>query len=585
MLHAQMHQVTKHLNALGHEEHRKALGRLSQNVHKSLITKLVDRFGASDERPEQEPLVQPTPRPTPDEPQPTPETPEDTESPQQNKPVLKRSNASSWEEADLSALAVSDSDGAPCITNPRIWWRHPLLRLAAVWIILFTDFYIYGEDPVQDSHVNYLFFGVFEDMFITAWPKNKMTFKIIRIALCTFCLIFSLTFGRWVIHHKILRDFCGLQMFHGTQGVGVVNFLTFVVCFEYILPYPINYIESGTFDGPITEESVLKYYEWGKIWQSTAAIADVLSITMITDAVLQDRTVWPKWAPGLKWLWNDACGGWVRVLSPYFFLGVFCPLIIHGLWSHHGKSNGIYTVEEIMTAEFATTQWIRVLVAALLTMVDITTCLQDWEFPAYSSPADFKVVGTFMSDLDIPCFSNLFKRLFRCTCIPEEFWECLHFKMSGKWIAYLPAFGALGVDWWYMARTIFPYTPQKFAQYERPTDCVIFSITDEDFIARAYKAGELLEDFVDQVTYEARKGIESDVPIHAKFCDQPVWLKYVPFALGIGAGVAFVVLVFRAEYYWDKYTERVDQEQVKHNLQEHYEQSSQVVQRLSRTEE
>jgi len=89
-------------------------------------------------------------------------------------------------------------------------------------------------------------------------------FRVIRVTLFTFCCIFSLMLGRWVIHHKFLQDFLGLQMFSGTQGVGVVNFVTFMVTFEYILPYPINYIESGTTASPITEDSVLKYYQWGK---------------------------------------------------------------------------------------------------------------------------------------------------------------------------------------------------------------------------------------------------------------------------------------------------------------------------------
>jgi len=448
------------------------------------------------------------------------------------------------------------------------------MRLLAVWTVLFMDFYIYGADPVQDSHVNYPSFGVFEDMFIIKWP-TETKFKVIRIMLTVGCVYFSLLVGRWLIHHKILRDCLGLKMFAGTQGVGVVNFLTVFTTFEYILPYPINYIESGTAPSPITEESVLKVYQWGKIWQSTAAIADVLSITMITDAVLQDRTVWPNWAPRLKWLWNDACNGWVRILAPYFFMGGLTPLIVFGLWTDDAKSNGVYTMERFATADLATTQAMRVLVAAILTMVDIITCLQDWEFPAYSSPADFKVVGTGFSELDIPIFSNFLKRHFGdIRCVGPEFWDNFRFQMSGKWLAYLPAFGALMADWWYLTRTIFPYEPQNFAQYERPEDCIIFKITNDSFIATAYPGGVLQKDMAGEITYEARKGLEHDVALHAKFCDHPAFLKFVPLALGIGVGVSFIVLVFRAEYYWDRYAERVDKDEVKRNLEEYAEQSA-----------
>jgi len=284
--------------------------------------------------------------------------------------------------------------------------------------------------------------------------------------------------------------------------------------------------------------------------------------------VLQDRTVWPNWAPRLKWVWNDAYGGWVRVVAPYVFLGVLLPIIINGLWEHGHKSNGIYTVEQIMTADFATTQFVRVLIAALLTMVDMLTCLQDWEFPAFSSPTDFKVVGTFMSEIDIPIFTRFFKKHFgHHKWVQPQFWECLHFRMSGKWLAYLPAFGALGVDWWYMGRTILTYIPQDFAQYERPDDCLIFTITNQSFIDSAYdKTGNILADMVSEVTYEARKGLEPDVSIHSRFCDNPAFAKYVPFAFGVGLGVAFIALVFRAEYYWDRYAERMEEEVVEKNL-------------------
>jgi len=153
--------------------------------------------------------------------------------------------------------------------------------------------------------------------------------------------------------------------------------------------------------------------------------------------------------------------------------------------------------------------------------------------------------------------------------------------MSGKWIAYLPAFGALGVDWWYMARTIFPYQPQNFAQYERPEDCMIFTITNQSFIQSAYKSGVLQENMAGEVTYEARKDLGVDVQIQARFCDNPAFLKYVPFALGIGAGVAFIVLVFRAEYYWDRYSDRVDRNVVSRKLKQLTEQAEAVQEQVA----
>lgn len=472
---------------------------------------------------------------------------------------LQRSGARVFEQADLSVLASCDNERPPCITNPRIWWRHPALRLAAVWSILFLDFYIYTQDPVQDSYVRYPSFGVFEDLFIIKWPASP-ALQACRIVLSVAISLFSLWFGRQVIHHKFLRDFLGLQMFSENNGTLLVMFLTWVAFFEYCLPYPINLIETGTIEAPITEDSSLTYATWGKIWQSTAAIADMVSIITITDVVLQDRVVWPHFGVGLKRLWNDACGGWVRVLVAWFGFLVALPLIIYGLHASE-HTNGIYSASKADSATSATTQAARVGIAALLTIVDITTCLQDWEFPSFNTPIDFKVTGTFLSELDCPFVANLLRPLSSITCIAEDFWDVFHFRMSGKWIALLPAFGALGCDWWYTCVTIFGYEPANLGQYERPDDCAIFVIRDQAILDAAYDGGELIAEQADLVSWNARQGALSDVLIHSRYCNEDPLLSYLFVVATIAAGIAFAVLILRAELYWDRYAERhVDDE-------------------------
>lgn len=224
-----------------------------------------------------------------------------------------------------------------------------------------------------------------------------------------------------------------------------------------------------------------------------------------------------------------------------------------------GHQNPLYRSEAVLTAHHATTQWMRVAVTALLTMVDLLTCLQDWEFPFFSTPTDILVVGTWLPELECGCLSNLMKAIFRkCTCIPQISWDFLRFHMSAKWIAYMPAFGALGVDWWYMCRTIFTYHPQKLGEYERPEDCGIFVISDRKVLDIAYSQGKLIKEKAHLITYEARAHLSNstDTFIQSKFCDDPPYLKFIPLACGILAGIGFIVLIFRAEYYWDNFAER-----------------------------
>lgn len=486
---------------------------------------------------------------------------------------LRRSKAMQLDSYDLSMLATVDTGHRPCIVNPRIWWRHPLLRLIAVWSILFLDFFIYAVDPAQDSHVTYAFFGVAEDFFVLKWPE-KLVHQISRVVLFIVVSLIGFLFGRFVIHHKFLRDLCGLQMFSENNGTLIVDFLVWVICFEMILPYPVNLIESGTTTGPITEPSVYRYAQWGKFWQTTAAIADTLAIVTISDAVMQDRTVWPEFAPRLKRIWNDAAGGWVRVIAAWAGFFVMLPLIVYGLWCND-KTNGIYDVERVRGLR--TTQWMRVSIASFLTCVDITTVLQDWEFPSFNSPLDFKVVGSFSNVLEIKCLTNLARPISKViTCIPEAFWENFHFKMSGKWLAYLPALGALLMDLYYLVRTIFAYDPLKFAQYAGP-DCTIYIIMNETTVDRLFKDGSIIPETADQISWDARQGYnapgERDRHITSRYCGSPGIYSILALSVGLLAGFAFVVLIIRAEYYWDNYFKR-NEDGLQGRIEEYYEDAS-----------
>jgi len=155
--------------------------------------------------------------------------------------------------------------------------------------------------------------------------------------------------------------------------------------------------------------------------------------------------------------------------------------------------------------------------------------------------------------------------------------------MSGKWIAYLPAFSALGLDLWYLCRTIFSYVPRDFAQYERPEDCVIFSIKNETFINIIYPDGKLNKSMEHEVTYQARKDVETDVSTHAKFCDDPAFLKFIPLAAAGALIFFFFFIVFRAQHYWKNYRDRVDEDEVMMRLSQYHEESHQVVKQASQT--
>merc|ERR1740123_71647 len=211
---------------------------------------------------------------------------------------------------------------------------------------------------------------------------------------------------------------------------------------------------------------------------------------MITDAVLQDRTVWPHWGSSVKRVWNDYHSGWVRVIVVWFVFLVVLPLSIWGLWGTN-RTNGIYTAEVEATGGRSTTQWMRVAIAALILFLDISTCLQDWEFPTFNTPLDFKVPGLFQRELNFPFFTQLLQPISNFVPISKNSWDVFTFQMTGKWVAFFPAFACLGVDLWYMCKTIFTYYPSKVGEYEHPTNCSIYVIHDDSLLKQVYPNGYL----------------------------------------------------------------------------------------------
>jgi len=234
---------------------------------------------------------------------------------------------------------------------------------------------------------------------------------------------------------------------------------------------------------------------------------------------------------------------------------IMLPLIVGGLWLDD-STNGIYKLDEVMSVH--TAQWMRVGIAAILTCVDITTVLQDWEFPSFNAPVDFMIVGSFQTTLDVPCLTHLTRPISKLiTCIPEDFWEIFHFQMSGKWLAYMPAFGSLAVDLYYMCRTIFSFHPLQFGEYHGPEpDCWLYVVVNETVLDGLYGKGFNESTMSGAISWETRKGEFDDVQLTSRFCGNHDYLTVMFLCVGLLSGIAFIALIIRAEYYWDNYFSR-----------------------------
>ncbi|CAK0828102.1 unnamed protein product [Prorocentrum cordatum] len=100
---------------------------------------------------------------------------------------------------------------------------------------------------------------------------------------------------------------------------------------------------------------------------------------------------------------------------------------------------------------------------------------------------------------------------------------------------------------------------QLVGEYVRPEDCVVFVIRDQAVLDEAYSRGSLIPEKLHLVSWEARRGsgvLDGDFIIHSRYCQhlEPLSLFFV--LVGIAAGVGFIALLIRGDYYWDRFWEK-----------------------------
>jgi len=448
---------------------------------------------------------------------------------------------------EAAALAEEDNPpGKPWFVNPHVCWRHPVARIAVVFTIMALDFYIYGEDPVNDSHVEYNFPGlghIYGLLFL--WPREARLVLLRALCIVVFSLLGLYVSRQW-IHHRILRDCMGLSMFEGHKGSLLIMFFGIAGAFYgAALAYNALIPEGAK---PIEPRTYAEIRNVGKAFQIWSVFLDIMSIVQILDAVFQDRTVYPEWAAGFKQVWNTAWGGWFRVLAVWFAVLVAVAAETLAVLDTGPKGpiqwrdNSIGGTSEITRTLFV--NWII--------FCDLLTVCQDWEFPTFNEGLDIKIAGTFQTQISCGCLSGCMRSL--CKCLPSDFVEFFHFAITGPWLTYGPLLLVMMADLG-CARTQFMYNPKTYGQYADPVTGHIWTIIDPDYLQLAYRQGVLVRPELvtwaarhDNATGELLPDALTDIESNSRFLGTHwVWLALLP---GVFAILAFVCLVYGGERAW-----------------------------------
>eukprot|EP00929_Paragymnodinium_shiwhaense_P042140 TRINITY_DN21858_c0_g1_i1.p1 TRINITY_DN21858_c0_g1~~TRINITY_DN21858_c0_g1_i1.p1 ORF type:complete len:610 (-),score=40.34 TRINITY_DN21858_c0_g1_i1:60-1889(-) len=456
------------------------------------------------------------------------------------------------------------------VSNPHIGFRHPLARMIVVCTILGLDFYLYGEDPVNDSYVeaNLPGLGHLYNFVLTLWrfPDIGGGIQFLRLCLILLAAACGAYLGRRWVHHRFLRDYLGLSMFTGCRGTFFVMGGTTGV--TLILAVGVhNMLMWGDADSQITGATGMQMRSFGKLTQSCSATADIVAIIQIFDTVLQDRYRYPAFLASFKKIYIDTWGGWVRVVMAWVALVVLVAATIGAILAT-GQDGITWDSRRVG----GLSEVGRTCLLSIIVFCDLFTVFQDWEFPTFQDAIEADVhtlvAGTFQTQLSCnvvaTCWAGCITwfretclyRLLGCVRLPgPEFFQLV---VTGQWLTYGPLFCVVCLDL-FCTRTQVMYEPKNYGQYVDINTQRVWTIVDTDYLALAYTAGTLKK--ADMITYAARRNTTTGLPLDGSaatdvelnsiyLADSESWatgVKYLFTLPGLSMIVGFICLVGGAE--------------------------------------
>jgi len=415
------------------------------------------------------------------------------------------------------------------LTSPHVCWRHPLARIFVVWLIFVLDMLLYGEDPVNDSHIEANLPGLGHIWnFGLIWP-SQAGLLLLRLFLVSVALLLGSYVGYQWVHHRLLRDFIHMEMFNKSNGTWLIMALCCALTFFLGLLLYNLFVDK---DEVVSSAMGMEMREFAKLTQCCSVIADLIAIIMVTDAVMQDRTFWPNWAPRLKNVWSQAAGGWVRVIVVWV---VFVGGIALAIWGvlQSGRDPGEFEWDDRRIGGL--TEGARTFLMSGIVFCDLFTVVQDWGFPSFQQPTDVPldqhvlIAGTFVSQLQCDLLQRLVQRcgalLQRCPrCLPNGCSQrCkdlvpdpsfFHITIDGAWLTYGPLLFVLCIDL-FCTRTQLMYDPLNYGQYVEPVAERIWTIVDGETLLRAYDHGTLRKGLESLISYQARRNRTTGAPLSA----------------------------------------------------------------------
>lgn len=402
------------------------------------------------------------------------------------------------------STAVPTLEAPSWMNDPHVWWRHPVARITMALLILALDMALFFEDPVNDSQVEAVLPGLGHLYgFFFLWPSSAGA-VLLRVVLCLVALVVGCTFGRQVIHHRLLRNRMRLDMFQDCKGTfAVMSCCCIVTLLVACLLYDLI-LGTSELDGSMR----MTTSSFCKLSQCCSVSLDIIAIVMIVDSVLQDTKHYSHWLPGVKRFWVGAWGGWFRIVATWAVTIAALALNMNSILSWDiGEDYNQNTFGGISEVG-------RACLLSCIICCDLCTVAQDWDFPSFSKPLQVDgsrvlIAGTFVPELRFEALPMVLRRLpkmpaaLRRWAPPPGFFT---FHVTGSWLTYGPLLLVILVDL-FCAKNQLLYDPKNYGQYvlgsgEGNEAWRIWAIQDTAYLSEAYSKGVVVRP--ELIAYEAR---------------------------------------------------------------------------------
>lgn len=398
--------------------------------------------------------------------------------------------------------------------------RHPNMRLFVAFFITWLNFLIYAEDPVADSEgpASLPILGRSASLIFAQWPRPYAGLVFAKIVCLLCALLLGPVFGRQIIHKKLLSP--RYDMFSEDKGTFMIMFLTTIMfLFGWATVY--NGIVGGVLDD---KEELDKFLLndflgiWNQSFMRGAAtgtwLGDSVTFFMVLDMIMQDQRSFLHWGPKARKFWREGWKGRFRMVCFWGCMIGLTAIVVSVIFSGALKWDDMTGNWDLRTTELG-----RAVLAGIITAMDLTIVMQDWEFPLFETAQEVMLPGLNFENID-------FTFLGSCgECFRQPFF---HIYVNGKWFNYGIIMMVMLLDM-NMLKNQVVYVPEDFFQYTDPEGHV-WTITnqtvihDRNITARSYAA-------------RLEAGQVGDFRLNARYVGHSYAVKalsLIPVAVGFG---------------------------------------------------